>query len=37
MVIDDSLGAIHTAVANFNGVAIGDFMKLVIFGKVFIY
>ena len=34
MVIDDPLGAIHTAVANFNGVTIGDVMKLVIFGKV---
>ena len=37
MVIDDPLGAIHTAVANFNCVTIGNFMKLVIFGKVFFY
>ena len=28
MVIDDPLGAIHTAVANFNGVTIGDFIYI---------
>ena len=27
MIIDDPLGAIHTAVANFNGVTVGRFYE----------
>ena len=37
MVIDNPFGVAHAAVTNLDGVAIEDFVKVVIFGEVFIY
>ena len=35
--VNDLLGVIHATVANFDGIAVEDFSKFVIFRKVFIY
>ena len=37
MVIDNLFGVVHAAVTDLDSVAVEDFVKVVIFGEVFIY
>ena len=37
MKVDDLFGVVHTAVTDFNGIPVENFMKAVVPGEVFVY